>query len=286
MKGDVSMAYDVILNIAAEVAKKRAESGVSVNPDDTVCVIRTSTGNIYTGINRFQVHNGMVNAIHAEIDAINNMKLNNESIIESITVINSYTLSPILPCNNCINIIISINPENIKCQIVTPVHNIPVTAVNQFVANNTASGTVPPVNYNMNPASQGNNVFPQPGSFMQDYQTYDHSTANTQVNGNSMYNNSMVSTQFNSNPRTSMTSMQMNPPMTSNQLNSNRMNSSLYMNHSQTSSIYTGDKTKSSKGDQLRSKINNLLNDDDEDDEIEDDYSRKKNKKKFGGFFG
>ena len=112
------MAYDVILNIAAEVAKKRAESGVTVNPDDTVCVIRTNTGNIYTGINRLQVHNDMVNPIHAEIDAINNMKLNNESIIESITVINSYTLSPILPCNNCINIIISIHPENIKCIVI------------------------------------------------------------------------------------------------------------------------------------------------------------------------
>ncbi len=269
------MAYDVILNIAAEVAKKRAESGVYVNPDDTVCVIRTNIGNIYTGINRIQVNNGTVNLIHAEIDAINNMKLNNENIIESITVINSYTLNLILPCNSCINIIISIHPENIKCQIITPTHNIPITAVNQFIANNNASGSTFPVNNNANPSSPVRNTPLHSGSFTPGYQPYTKPAENTQGNIGSMTVNT----------NNSITSMQAYPPMTSNQLNSSRMNSSNYLNQSQTSSTYSPYKTKSSKGDQLRNKINSLLNDDD-DYEIEDDDSNKKTKKKFGGLFG
>lgn len=303
------MAYDVILNIAAEVAKKRSESGVPVNPDDTVCVIRTNTGNIYTGLNGIEMRNGMAIPVHAEIDAINNMRAHDENIIEAVTVLNSFNLTPILPCNNCISIIISLNPENTKCQIVTPNRNIGIIEVNMYIANAGHPNQGQP-NNNMNRGYMQNNLYgyqsdshnntavhspnvpPQSGGYKPDYQQYNNQMqsqrpanpgqmySNAQINQNQQFVNPVTSGQVNSNQLYSS-------PVNSSQINSQQLNSFSGISSRHTSSLYSPDTTKSSKGDYLKNKVNNLLNDDVEDeDEDEDNSGKKKNKKKFGGLFG
>ncbi|MDO5558308.1 MAG: hypothetical protein Q4F95_01785 [Oscillospiraceae bacterium] len=286
------MAYNVILNVAAEVARKHAESGVQLSPDDTVCVIRTNTGNIYIGISRVEVMNGMTSILHAEVDAISKIKAKEDSIIEAISVLNAYTLAPILPCNNCINLILSLNPENVNCLIITPNANIPLTEVNMFIANssqprvpnNGMNSGYMPNNYYANDMQNANrnmnSVPPQPGGYVQGYQQYSNQIYANQMAGQSQqFNNSMNSSQLNA-------SQHLNNPVSVNLNNvSQNLNNSAYINSRQTSSLLPPDTTNASKGDMLKNKISDLLNDDvDEDDESGHD-SKKKGKKKFGGLF-
>lgn len=124
--------YNIISNVASDIVKKRRENGITISSDDTVCVLCTNTGNIYTGISGLETRNGLTSIFHAEVDAVNNMKQHGESIIESVSVFSSVSLSPILPCNSCLTMIVSLAPENLNTVIVTPTGNIKVTEIGMF----------------------------------------------------------------------------------------------------------------------------------------------------------
>lgn len=128
------MVYDAVVNTAMNIAKRRIENGFDVNPDDTVCVLRTKSGNIYTGLVCLEMRNGITNIIHSEIDAINTMKMKKETAIESLILLNVQTLSMIIPCNCCINTILSLNPENYKCLIITPGGYIRISEIGNYLA--------------------------------------------------------------------------------------------------------------------------------------------------------
>ncbi len=269
------MIYDFLLNAAADIAKKRSESGFSPNPDDTICTIYTNIGSIYSGVSSVNA-NGV---IHAEIDAVNSMRSHGESIIQAIAVLNLYTLSPILPCNGCINYIISVNSENAKCMIVIPNGNIRITEVGMFIASMNQRRTIQPVNQNMRYVSNTPNYT---------YATNQTGNGNIpvqpRVNMSSGYPSGY--SQMPNNPQT-YTSGQ--PVMNTQQIqtqpamNTPQITPQTSVNPQPTSSIFSPDASKKAGGDYLKNKVNNLLGDDDES--LEEEKGKKKNKKLFGGIF-
>lgn len=123
------MAYGFLIETAIDTVRKRYSNGSSPHMVDTVCVVCSGSGKIYTGINIINNNGNFPENVHAEIDVINKMRAEGETIVRAITVFNSCNVSPILPCNGCIGMIMSMNPENANAQIVTPSGNIRITDV-------------------------------------------------------------------------------------------------------------------------------------------------------------
>ncbi len=106
------MDYRFLIDTAIDLINKRYTNTSPPVSGDTVCAIYAGNGRIYTGINMYVVQGNIPNNIHAEIDAINKMRADGETKIIAMTVFNSCNVSPILPCNGCINLIFSLNYEN------------------------------------------------------------------------------------------------------------------------------------------------------------------------------
>ncbi len=86
-------------------------------PDDTVCVIASVSGKLYTALNRRENINGTVRNIHAEAEAIRSMQAASETMIRTILLISCANGMPLLPCDNCMRSIVALNPDNIRCEI-------------------------------------------------------------------------------------------------------------------------------------------------------------------------
>jgi len=251
MKGGLLMiSYNIILNVASDIVKKRRENGIIISSDDTVCVLCTNTGNIYTGISGLETRNGLTSIFHAEVDAVNNMKQHGESIIESVSVFSSVSLSPILPCNSCLTMMVYLAPENINTVIVTPTGNIKVTDIGMFTQPTMQPQYYQPYGQMMNSSAYGmpNQNFP---AYM-----------NSQIPG---------SVPMSSYPAFSGTPA-VNQPQMVQPANIPSKNDSSFIPKAQ----------ENAGGDLLKNKLNGLLGDDDDDaasEELSD------NKKKRRGLF-
>ena len=118
--------YDAIFQRAHEIANQRIRSGEPVLPDDTVCVLSTGSGKLYTGLNRRENSGGTLLNIHAETEAIRNMKATGETQIRTLLLISTANGMPMLPCDNCMLNIISLNPENNRCEIMMMDRAVPI----------------------------------------------------------------------------------------------------------------------------------------------------------------
>ncbi len=128
------MDYRFLIDTAIDLIKKRYTNSTPPVVGDTVCVIYAGNGKIYTGINTYVVSGNLQNNIHAEIDAVNKMRSEGESKIIAMTVFNSCNISPILPCNSCINMILTLSFENTGTLVVTHNGAINITDIGRYVS--------------------------------------------------------------------------------------------------------------------------------------------------------
>ncbi len=124
------MNSEAIYNTAHSTAIRMLESGAYITPADTVCVIESATGRIYTGISRTEMN--MV--IHAEVDAVQNMLAAGEKFIQGLILIGTQSRVPMLPCNNCLGYILSLAPENSSCMIMMQDRMISIGEVGYYAA--------------------------------------------------------------------------------------------------------------------------------------------------------
>lgn len=124
------MYSEAIFTAAHSAAISLIESGAYTTPNDTVCSVETASGKIYTGISRTDVNV----PIHAELDAIRKMQASGEVIIRTIFLINTHTRKPLLPCNNCLDLILALAPENINCEIMMHDRTISIKEVGLYAA--------------------------------------------------------------------------------------------------------------------------------------------------------
>ena len=169
------MMYEAMFNIVQDAAMRHQQSGAYITPDDTVCVICAASQQVYTGISRVENRNGQPINVHAEIMAMQQMQAAGETSAESLLMVNLLTRQPMLPCNGCIQYIISQNPENVKCQVVLPDRNIPLGEIGKPAVNPYAgaapmgsmpygAGSMPYGSMPYNGAVPNGSVYGAPGS--------------------------------------------------------------------------------------------------------------------------
>jgi hypothetical protein len=124
------MNSEAIFNAARSTAIRLLESGAFITPSDTVCALQTISGRIYTGISCTDINN----PIHAEVDAVRNMLTAGENIIVGLMLISTQSMTPMLPCNNCLGYILSLAQENMGCMIMLQDRMISINEVGMFAA--------------------------------------------------------------------------------------------------------------------------------------------------------
>ena len=128
------MNYRFMIDTAIDVIRKRYDKRHNPLPGDTVCVICAGNGNVYTACNEYVVKEDISENVHAEINALKKMQSEGVTKVKAVTVFNSCSITPILPCNGCISYILGMNPENSHALVVTPNGNIPITEVGRYAA--------------------------------------------------------------------------------------------------------------------------------------------------------
>lgn len=150
------MAYEFMYNIAMDLINKRYETGEYVGPDDTVCAVFTRSGKIYTGMSHTELFGGQTVSVHAEMDAVRNMQAYNETAIEAmiLALVGSHGL--IVPCNNCLGVIQSLDIQNSQSWIIVSDRLIRMDEITNFV------NPQPAGNMNVSPAEAGIPPVPPP----------------------------------------------------------------------------------------------------------------------------
>lgn len=120
------MNYETIFQTAREIAQQRIRNGEPVLPDDTVCVIASVSGKLYTALNRRENVNGTIRNIHAEKEVIRSMQAAAETGIQTVLLLACSTGLPLLPCDDCMRSIIALNPDNIRCEIMMMDRAVPI----------------------------------------------------------------------------------------------------------------------------------------------------------------
>lgn len=128
------MNYRFLIDTAVDTIRKRYDKRHNPVMGDTVCVICAGNGNIYTGKNEYVTKEDCTENVHAEIDALKKMQDDGQTVVKAMTVFNSCNVSPILPCNGCIDYILSLDKENTKTLIITPNGNMFITDVARYAA--------------------------------------------------------------------------------------------------------------------------------------------------------
>ena len=245
------MNFDFLISSANDELQKRYAGGAPPSAGDTICLICSENGTVYKGYNN-KMPNG--DNVHAEVAAVNSLRAGGQSMIRAITVFDSFNRVPIIPCNGCLQMILSIDYRNINTVIVTPTGVIPIT-------NGMNSGQTQSMNM-MNSGMMNNGMM------------------NNGMQGGGMMNNGMQgggSAYMNPNTSGYMNSQAMNQSpyrggsiQMSGAINGS-MNNSVYMNsvNSVTTSIGVKSYTAGSgqKSSALKNKLNDLLNDDDDDED-------------------
>ena len=242
------MNFDFLISSANDELQKRYAGGTPPSMGDTIGLICSENGTVYKGYNN-KMPNG--DNIHAEVAAVNSLRAGGQSMIRAITVFDSFNRVPIIPCNGCLQMLLSIDYRNINTVIVTPTGIIPIT---NFLGhgNGMNSGQAQPMNM-MNSGMMNNG--------MANNRMMNNGMQRGGYPNNSVYMNSQAMNQS----AYRGTSVQMSGQL------SGSMNNSVHMNsvNSVTTSIGLKAYTAGSgqKSSVLKNKLNDLLNDDDDDDE-------------------
>lgn len=123
------MNYDLMFQKANELVAMNMRTGVPVTPEDTICVILSGNGRVYTGRSRHQNVNGKQLMIHAEAAAIQSMQAVGESVVRTILLVSAINASPLLPCEHCLRSILVLNRANKACEIMMSDRPVPITEI-------------------------------------------------------------------------------------------------------------------------------------------------------------
>ena len=141
------MNTDAVFNAAQTAAIQLIESGNFIPPDSTVCAVETASGRIFTGISRNELNGHVSVPVHAETEAVKNMLASGERVITALLLINTQNRAPMLPCNNCIGYILSLDPRNGECLIIMPDRMIKLSEAVMFSAQTNTQNPAQPQMY-------------------------------------------------------------------------------------------------------------------------------------------
>lgn len=109
--------FNQIYQMATDVINYLVTSRGYIEPNTTVCVILARSGRVFNGVSH--------NEVHAEVEAVRNMQGFNETAVESLILVDATSRLAILPCQNCIRYISSLNPANAGALVNMPNRPVP-----------------------------------------------------------------------------------------------------------------------------------------------------------------
>lgn len=134
------MTFEAIYKQAIEVLSKLAEENKVRSPDETICVICSRSGKIYSGVSR----SDPTGHIPAERVALGSMVMSGETVIDTLVLINSTSRMAILPSKDSINYFFTVNAENINGKAVRPNQEIPFSQIGDVSLAAPAAGAAAP----------------------------------------------------------------------------------------------------------------------------------------------
>ena len=134
------MTFEAMYKQAIEVLSKLAEENKVRSPDETICVICSKSGKIYSGVSR----SDPTGHIPAERVALGSMVMSGETVIDTLVLINSMSRMAILPSKDSINYFFTVNAENVNGRAVKPNQEIPFSQLGDAVAAPAAGGAPAP----------------------------------------------------------------------------------------------------------------------------------------------
>lgn len=120
------MNYDAIFQKARSLAAQRASQGEPATSEDTVCVISSQSGRMYTGVSHVEKVGGTRHNVHAEAEAIRSMQGGGEAVIHALLLVSVSTGMPILPCEHCLRSVLTLHADNIQSEILMPDRAVPI----------------------------------------------------------------------------------------------------------------------------------------------------------------
>ena len=119
------MTFEALYKQAIEVLSKLAEENKVRSPDETICVICSKTGKIYSGVSRSDASGH----IPAERVALGSMVMSGETVIDTLVLINSTSRMAILPGKDSVNYFFTVNAENVNGRALRNNQEIPFTQI-------------------------------------------------------------------------------------------------------------------------------------------------------------
>ncbi len=162
--------------VAQNAVNQRMSSNIPIGRNDTICVVNTLSGRVYVGFSGIDNMQGIPSEKHAEIDAVNNMMMYNDVVINALTLFNITTMTVILPCVRCVETLLRLNPNNANAMVITPTNPIPLISLRQAgpmsmpvppVSNNAKQTSIPASRLFGNENANGGNFYTPPNQNVQ-----------------------------------------------------------------------------------------------------------------------
>lgn len=114
---DIYYLYEAAVNAAENAMKfgnapERPESAY-------VTAAVTEAGNLYTAFSRAYVESGMQRQSCSEYEVATLVNISGESRIIALISVGFLSRQVVVPCDNCCNFLIQLNPQNINCEVAT-----------------------------------------------------------------------------------------------------------------------------------------------------------------------
>lgn len=124
--------YDIALDMLS--VKKSNGFGFNIN-NSKVTVISTDDGSIFKATNGSTIENGHLKDTCSEFEAITLMMKEHKTLIDYLITLDMETGEFCIPCDNCLELMLQINPKNSNAKIMTNVHEY--TELNKLTSNDT-----------------------------------------------------------------------------------------------------------------------------------------------------
>jgi cytidine deaminase len=113
------MNLNELYNVALDALTEKKSNGFGFNAYDnsTITVLCTPDNEIFKASNGSIVKDGNLTNTCSEYEAINSMVKANKNKVESLVTLDIETGSFVMPCSNCLDLIMQVNPENAYCNV-------------------------------------------------------------------------------------------------------------------------------------------------------------------------
>ena len=148
------MNLNELYDIALDMLSSKKSNGFGFNISNSkVTVIATDDGSIFKATNGNTIENGHLKDTCSEFEAITLMMKDNKTLIDYLVTLNVETGEFCTPCDNCLELMLQINPKNSNAKIMTNVHEY--TELNKLTTNDTNSTNTPLPSMDIDDWSEG-----------------------------------------------------------------------------------------------------------------------------------